>query len=57
VEELSSFISTAPMSGEALFNAHAVLKVPVELRIEALQSQLEQLADDLIVEISLATIE
>jgi glycine cleavage system regulatory protein len=29
----------------------------VELRIEALQSQLEQLADDLIVEISLATIE
>jgi len=57
VEELSSFISTAPMSGEALFNAHAVLKVPVELRIDDLQSQLEQLADDLIVEIGLAAIE
>lgn len=57
VEELSSYISTAPMSGEALFNAHAVLKVPVQLDVAVLQSQLEQLADDLIVEISLAAIE
>ena len=57
VEELSSHLSTAPMSGEALFNAQAVLKVPVQLSIDTLQSQLEQLADDLIVEINLATME
>lgn len=57
VEELSSYISRAPMSGEALFNAQAVLRVPMQLSTEALQSQLEQLADDLIVEISLVSIE
>jgi len=54
VEDLSSFISSAPMSGETLFNAKALLKVPVDLETSALQSQLERLADDLIVEISLA---
>lgn len=57
VEELSSHISTAPMSGEALFNAQAVLKVPVQLSIGSLQAQLEKLADDLIVEIGLVSIE
>ena len=57
VEELSTHISSAPMSGEALFNAKAVLKVPVDLDIDTLQSQLERLADDLIVEIALAPIE
>lgn len=57
VEELSSHISSAPMSGEALFNAKVALKVPVDLDIDALQSQLERLADDLIVEIALAPIE
>lgn len=57
VEELSTHISTAPMSGETLFNAQAVLKVPVSLSIETLQDQLEHLADDLIVEIGLAPIE
>lgn len=56
VEELSSYISTAPMSGEALFNVNAVLKVPVDLDVTDLQAQLEKLADDLIVEISLAAI-
>ncbi len=57
VEELSTHISIAPMSGESLFNAQAVLKVPVALNIETLQAQLEKLADDLIVEIGLASIE
>jgi len=57
VEDLSSHISSAPMSGEALFNAKVVLKVPVDLDIDTLQSQLERLADDLIVEIALAPVE
>jgi len=53
VEELATQCTTAPMSGESLFNAQAELKVPADLDIHALQRQLEQLADDLIVEISL----
>jgi len=53
VEELATQCTTAPMSGESLFNAQAELKVPADLNIHALQRQLEQLADDLIVEISL----
>lgn len=56
VEELSTQISSAPMSGEALFNAQAELRVPVALDVDALQQKLEQLADDLIVEISLSPI-
>ncbi|MCB1665110.1 MAG: glycine cleavage system protein R [Pseudomonadales bacterium] len=56
VEELSTEISSAPMSGEPLFQAEAELKVPVNLDSGALKSRLEQLADDLIVEISLASI-
>lgn len=56
VEELSTQITTAPMSGESLFNAQAELKVPVGLDADALKARLEQLADDLIVEISLASL-
>ena len=56
VEELSTQISSAPMSGEPLFQAQAELKVPVDLDSEGLKLRLEQLADDLIVEISLASI-
>ncbi len=54
VEELATQCSSAPMSGELLFNAQAVLKVPANLDLDALQSELERLADDLIVEITLA---
>ncbi|MCB1648038.1 MAG: glycine cleavage system protein R [Pseudomonadales bacterium] len=56
VEELTTQISSAPMSGEPLFQAQAELKVPMDLDSAALQGRLEQLADDLIVEISLASI-
>ncbi len=54
VEELATQCTSAPMSGELLFNAQALLKAPANLDLSALQSQLEQLADDLIVEINLA---
>lgn len=56
VEELSTQCSSAPMSGEPLFNAQALLKAPAELDLLLLQRQLERLADDLIVEINLATL-
>ncbi len=54
VEELTTECSSAPMSGEMLFHADAELKVSAELDIEALQQELERLADDLIVDVSLA---
>lgn len=54
VEELATQCTSAPMSGELLFNAQALLKAPLDLDLYALQAQLEQLADDLIVEINLA---
>ena len=54
VENLSTRCVPAPMSGETLFKAEAVLQVPAELELERLQLELEHLADDLIVEIQLA---
>jgi glycine cleavage system regulatory protein len=57
VEELATQCTTAPMSGESLFNAQAELKVAADLDVHALQRQLEQLADDLIVEISLVSLQ
>lgn len=51
VEELNTQCTTAPMSGETLFNAKATLKVPRELDLDELQQSLERIADDLIVEI------
>jgi len=51
VEKLSSECVPAPMSGETLFKASALLKVPEGLGLEDLQNELEGLADDLIVEL------
>ena len=51
VKQLSSNCEPAPMSGDVLFRAQAVLQVPTEISLESLQGELEQLADDLIVEL------
>ncbi len=53
VEDLNTECVPAPMSGDILFKAKAVLKVPPNLELEKLQNELERLADDLIVEIKL----
>ena len=53
VEELSSGCSSAPMSGERLFRASARLRVPNGLALHELRASLEQLAHDLMGEISL----
>ncbi|MCY4264841.1 MAG: glycine cleavage system protein R [Gammaproteobacteria bacterium] len=50
MEQLTTECSPAPMSGETLFRTKALLKVPQEIELESLQSVLEGLADDLIVE-------
>jgi glycine cleavage system regulatory protein len=53
VEELHTECSSAAMSGEALFKAHAVLSIPDSCNVAKLRQELERIAADLIVEISL----
>ena len=54
IEELSTDVREAPMAGGWLFEASALLDAPPNTSIEALQSVLEQLADELMVEIRLS---
>jgi glycine cleavage system regulatory protein len=53
IEELSTDVREAPMAGGRLFEASAMLDAPPTTSAEALQSVLEQLADELMVEIRL----
>ena len=53
VEELSTECQSAPMSGEVLFLATAKLGVPDQLGINELRAALEQIASDLMVDITL----
>ncbi len=53
VEDLETDCVPAPMTGDVLFKAQAQLKVPSETELATLQTALEKLADDLIVEIQL----
>jgi glycine cleavage system regulatory protein len=54
VEELQTECASAAMSGETLFKARAKLSIPATCDIAALRAELERIAEDLIVEISLA---
>ena len=53
VEELSSECVSAPMSGEPLFRARARLRLPARCDTAALRKELEKIASDLMVDISL----
>lgn len=53
VEELDTRCESAPMSGELLFHADALLHVPTSVEIGTLQATLESLADDLMVDLKL----
>ena len=53
VAQLTTECVPAPMTGDTLFKAEAQLQVPQGLNLDRLQCELEQLADDLIVEIQL----
>ena len=57
VEEFSSEIVSAPMSGEALFKAIARLQLPVRCDPVALKAELEKIAADLLVDVSFAELE
>jgi len=52
VEEFSSEIVSAPMSGENLFKAVARLQLPERCDISALKKDLEKIAADLLVDVS-----
>jgi glycine cleavage system regulatory protein len=54
VEEFSSEVSSAPMSGETLFKASARLQLPERCDLAALKKDLEKIAADLLVDVSLA---
>jgi glycine cleavage system regulatory protein len=54
VEEFSSEVVSAPMSGETLFKAVARLQLPEGCDIAALKKDLEKIAADLLVDVSLA---
>jgi len=53
VEELQTGCESAPMSGEPLFKIDARLGLPAGLSMAALQADIEQIASDLMVDVSL----
>jgi len=52
VEEFSSEVVSAPMSGETLFKATARLQLPEGCDLAALKKDLEKIAADLLVDVS-----
>ena len=54
VEEFSSEVVSAPMSGETLFKAVARLQLPAGCDLAALKKDLEKIAADLLVDVSFA---
>lgn len=57
IVELESATSNAPMSGELLFEASLMLSAPPSLATDTLQSALEALANELMVDIELDRVE
>jgi glycine cleavage system regulatory protein len=51
LEELETEVESASMSGELLFHAHATLALPESADLEALRSDLEELANELMVDL------
>jgi glycine cleavage system regulatory protein len=56
VEDLETERSSAAMTGEILFKASAKLSIPASCDVEALRQELEKIAADLIVDISLGDV-
>jgi glycine cleavage system regulatory protein len=56
VEELQTECASAAMSGETLFKARARLSLPATCNAAEVRQKLEKIAEDLIVEISLAEV-
>ena len=52
IEEFSSFIESAPFTGETMFRAEARLRVTERVTTEEVQKTLEQLADEIMVDLT-----
>lgn len=55
VDELNSHVGSAPMSGEALFEAEVLISVPETVSLDDLIDELDAIANELTVDISLGT--
>lgn len=53
VQELETTVQSASMSGESLFLAHAKVHIPAQADMEQLREELEELANELMVDLSL----
>jgi glycine cleavage system regulatory protein len=53
VEELTTECGSAPMSGETLFQARATLQIPESCHLFELRTELERIAGNLMVDVSL----
>jgi glycine cleavage system regulatory protein len=51
IEQLESDVTSAPMSGEALFRARALLRIPASVTVDRLVDVLEALAGELMVDV------
>lgn len=56
IDELNTDSVSAPMSGEILFKATAFIRVPLDLAISELQLYLDQIAHDLMVDVTLEAV-
>ena len=56
VEELTTECGSAPMSGEVLFQADALVRIPAACPISEMKAALEKIANDLMVDASLKEI-
>ena len=54
VEELHTETESAAMAGDILFKAQALVSIPATCNLKDLQAELEKIAEDLIVDVSLA---
>ncbi|MFK8020675.1 MAG: glycine cleavage system protein R [Pseudomonadales bacterium] len=54
VDELTSELRSAPMSGELLFDAQLQITVPAEINTEQFEEELEEIADELDLDIRLS---
>lgn len=54
VDELETRCESAAMAGDALFRATALLQVPADVTLESLGEELEKIASDLMVDLTLA---
>lgn len=57
VEELQTECASAPMSGEPLFHATAVLTIPASCDRGALRGDLEKIAEDLFVDLTMEEVD